>query len=61
MPRASSAGAPPPRDPRRRPGQAGGEEPGTLVLSDYDEPVHVKAPPAGETVDLARLDQGTSA
>ncbi|GGU72202.1 lipoprotein [Streptomyces litmocidini] len=39
----------------------GGKEPGALVLSDYDEPVDVKAPPPDETVDLAKLDRGTSA
>ncbi|MFF9848773.1 hypothetical protein [Streptomyces litmocidini] len=39
----------------------GGKEPGALVLSDYDKPVDVKVPPPGETVDLAKLDRGTSA
>ncbi|MEU4065810.1 hypothetical protein AB0F25_25900 [Streptomyces wedmorensis] len=39
----------------------GGDEPGSVVLSDYDKPVEVKVPPADETVDLSRLDQGTSA
>ncbi|WP_030688640.1 hypothetical protein [Streptomyces globisporus] len=41
--------------------RTGGKEPGALVLSDYDKPVDVKAPPPGETVDLSKLDQGTSA
>ncbi|SEC54831.1 hypothetical protein [Streptomyces sp. TLI_105] len=41
--------------------RTGGKEPGTLVLSDYDKPVDVKAPPPDETVDLSKLDQGTSA
>ncbi|MEV4938074.1 hypothetical protein [Streptomyces zaomyceticus] len=41
--------------------KAGGEEPGTMVLSDYDEPVEVVVPPADETVDLSRLDAGTPA
>ncbi|MDV9192869.1 hypothetical protein R6L23_32475 [Streptomyces sp. SR27] len=39
----------------------GGGEPGTLVLSDYDKPVKVVIPPASETVDLSKLDQGTPA
>ncbi|MFE5632516.1 hypothetical protein ACFQ69_29250 [Streptomyces sp. NPDC056470] len=39
----------------------GGEEPSTLVLSDYDKPVKVVVPPADETVDISKLDQGTSA
>ncbi|MFB7453831.1 hypothetical protein [Streptomyces sp. NPDC056194] len=39
----------------------GGDEPGSVVLSDYDKPVDVKAPPADETVDLSKLDQGTPA
>ncbi|GHG40443.1 hypothetical protein [Streptomyces zaomyceticus] len=41
--------------------RAGGEEPGTMVLSDYDEPVEVVVPPADETVDLSKLDAGTPA
>ncbi|MEW1694635.1 MULTISPECIES: hypothetical protein [unclassified Streptomyces] len=41
--------------------KAGGAEPGTLVLSAYDKPVKVVVPPASETVDLAKLGQGTSA
>ncbi|MFH9724053.1 hypothetical protein ACH4M4_13975 [Streptomyces sp. NPDC017254] len=41
--------------------KAGGEEPGTLVLSDYDKPVKVVVPPADETVDLSKLDAGTPA
>ncbi|WP_225803481.1 hypothetical protein [Streptomyces sp. NK15101] len=39
--------------------RTGGKEPGAVVLSDYDKPVDVKAPPADETVDLSKLDQGT--
>lgn len=39
----------------------GGKEPGAIVLSDYDKPVHVKAPPADETVDLSKLDGGAPA
>ncbi|MER7538639.1 hypothetical protein ABTX77_28185 [Streptomyces sp. NPDC097704] len=39
----------------------GGDEPGSVVFSDYDKPVDVKAPPADETVDLSKLDQGTPA
>ncbi|MFG2835229.1 hypothetical protein ACGFYE_09590 [Streptomyces zaomyceticus] len=41
--------------------KAGGEEPGTMVLSDYDKPVEVAVPPADETVDLSKLDAGTPA
>ncbi|MFB6842589.1 hypothetical protein, partial [Streptomyces sp. NPDC056361] len=41
--------------------KAGGDEPGAMVLSDYDKPVVVKVPPADETVDLTKLDQGTPA
>ncbi|MFF8608582.1 hypothetical protein ACF06X_21880 [Streptomyces sp. NPDC015346] len=39
--------------------KAGGDEPGTIVLSDFDKPVKVVVPPAEETVDLSKLDQGT--
>ncbi|KQX58753.1 MULTISPECIES: hypothetical protein [unclassified Streptomyces] len=39
----------------------GGDEPGALVLSDYDKPVKVEIPPASETVDLSKLDQGQPA
>ncbi|MFE0703427.1 hypothetical protein [Streptomyces sp. NPDC058872] len=39
----------------------GGDEPGTVLLSDYDEPVEVSAPPADETVDLSKLAPGTAA
>ncbi|MCZ0981192.1 hypothetical protein O1L60_25580 [Streptomyces diastatochromogenes] len=41
--------------------KAGGDEPGALVLSDYDKPVDVKVPPADETVDLSKLDSGQPA
>ncbi|MDT9688292.1 hypothetical protein Q5762_07970 [Streptomyces sp. P9(2023)] len=41
--------------------KTGGEEPGTVVLSDYDKPVKVVVPPADETVDLTKLDPGTRA
>ncbi|MEU3750796.1 MULTISPECIES: hypothetical protein [Streptomyces] len=41
--------------------KTGGEEPGSMTLSDFDEPVEVAVPPASETVDLSKLDQGTSA
>lgn len=41
--------------------KTGGDEPGTMVLSDYDKPVKVVIPPADETVDLSKLDQGTPA
>ncbi|MGW7287957.1 hypothetical protein ACWGH4_20995 [Streptomyces sp. NPDC054847] len=38
--------------------KAGGNETGTIVLSRYDEPVEVEAPPAGEVVDLDNLTGG---
>ncbi|WP_329282783.1 hypothetical protein [Streptomyces sp. NBC_00691] len=38
-----------------------GAEPGAIRLSDYDKPVRVVVPPAAETVDLSKLDQGTPA
>ncbi|OKJ56757.1 hypothetical protein AMK27_23840 [Streptomyces sp. CB02009] len=41
--------------------KAGGEEPGAMVLSDYDKPVRVVVPPADETVDLSKLDGGVPA
>ncbi|MEU6931567.1 hypothetical protein AB0A05_20680 [Streptomyces sp. NPDC046374] len=41
--------------------KAGGKEPGAIVLSAYDKPVKVVIPPADETVDLSKLDQGTPA
>ncbi|MCB8902984.1 MULTISPECIES: hypothetical protein [unclassified Streptomyces] len=41
--------------------KAGGEEPGAMVLSDYDKPVRVVVPPADETVDLSKLGGGTPA
>ncbi|WP_395363305.1 hypothetical protein ACHGLA_24275 [Streptomyces sp. YH02] len=41
--------------------KTGGEEPGEIVLSDYDKPVRVVIPPAAETVDLSKLDRGTPA
>ncbi|MFJ2934689.1 hypothetical protein ACIO8G_18200 [Streptomyces sp. NPDC087219] len=41
--------------------KAGGEEPGAMLLSDYDKPVRVVVPPADETVDLSKLDAGTPA
>ncbi|MGW0122166.1 hypothetical protein [Streptomyces sp. NPDC003327] len=36
--------------------KTGGDEPGSIVLSDYDKPVKVEVPPADETVDLSRLN-----
>ncbi|MET9374671.1 hypothetical protein ABZX98_11040 [Streptomyces sp. NPDC002992] len=39
--------------------KTGGDEPGTMTFSDYDKPVKVVVPPADETVDIAKLDQGT--
>ncbi|GGY32585.1 hypothetical protein [Streptomyces omiyaensis] len=41
--------------------RTGGDEPGTMTLSDFDRPVEVTAPPADETVDLSRLDPGAPA
>ncbi|MEU6983259.1 hypothetical protein ABZ946_07515 [Streptomyces sp. NPDC046324] len=41
--------------------KTGGEEPSTLLLSDYDKPVKVVVPPANETVDIAKLDPGMAA
>ncbi|MFB7610231.1 hypothetical protein [Streptomyces gardneri] len=41
--------------------KTGGEEPGSMTLSDFDKPVDVVVPPASETVDLSKLGQGTSA
>ncbi|QIP84775.1 hypothetical protein GLX30_12865 [Streptomyces sp. Tu 2975] len=38
--------------------KAGGDETGTIVLSHYDEPVEVEAPPAEEVVDLGNLTGG---
>ncbi|MER8046543.1 hypothetical protein [Streptomyces sp. NPDC094032] len=40
--------------------KTGGAEPGTLVLSAYDKPVNVVIPPADETIDLTKLDQGST-
>ncbi|MFF5974279.1 hypothetical protein ACFY7C_22420 [Streptomyces sp. NPDC012769] len=41
--------------------KTGGDEPGSVTLSEYDKPVKVAVPPAGETVDLTKLDRGTPA
>ncbi|MCX2183531.1 hypothetical protein KV205_23820 [Streptomyces sp. SKN60] len=41
--------------------KTGGTDPGSVVLSDYDKPVKVVTPPADQTVDLTKLDQGTPA
>ncbi|MFC9706310.1 hypothetical protein ACFTWD_37105 [Streptomyces sp. NPDC056943] len=41
--------------------KTGGDEPGSMLLSDYDKPVDVTVPPADETVDLSKLDPGTAA
>ncbi|MGW2016557.1 hypothetical protein [Streptomyces sp. NPDC001927] len=41
--------------------KTGGEEPGSVELSDFDKPVRVVVPPADETVDLTKLDPGTQA
>ncbi|MEU8760341.1 hypothetical protein [Streptomyces sp. NPDC048659] len=38
--------------------KTGGQEAGAIVLSAYDKPVKVVIPPADETVDLSKLDQG---
>lgn len=41
--------------------KTGGDEPGSVLLSDYDKPVDVVVPPADETVDLSKLDPGQPA
>ncbi|MEU7295121.1 hypothetical protein AB0A76_18170 [Streptomyces exfoliatus] len=41
--------------------KTGGDEPGSITLSDYDKPVKVVVPPADETVDLSKLQRGTPA
>lgn len=41
--------------------KTGGTDPGSVILSDYDKPVKVVTPPADQTVDLTKLDQGTPA
>ncbi|WP_329621280.1 hypothetical protein OG357_12970 [Streptomyces sp. NBC_01255] len=41
--------------------KTGGDEPGSVMLSDYDKPVDVVVPPADETVDLSKLDPGQPA
>ncbi|MFF9338424.1 MULTISPECIES: hypothetical protein [unclassified Streptomyces] len=41
--------------------RTGGDEPGSMTLSEFDRPLEVTAPPADETVDLSRLDSGTRA
>ncbi|WP_411108292.1 hypothetical protein [Streptomyces sp. c-19] len=41
--------------------KTGGDEPGSMTLSDYDKPVDVVVPPADETVDLSKLQRGTPA
>ncbi|MET9674163.1 hypothetical protein ABZY68_13855 [Streptomyces sp. NPDC006482] len=40
--------------------EAGGKEPGTVTLSDFDKPVTVTAPPAADTVDMEQLMKGAS-
>ncbi|MFB7513887.1 hypothetical protein [Streptomyces sp. NPDC056144] len=41
--------------------ETGGKEPGTMNLSDFDKPVTVTAPPAGETLDMEQLMKTLSA
>ncbi|MEV6250158.1 hypothetical protein AB0M38_28735 [Streptomyces sp. NPDC051742] len=41
--------------------KTGGDEPGSMTLSDYDKPVKVVVPPADETVDLSKLQRSTPA
>ncbi|MFE0738879.1 hypothetical protein [Streptomyces sp. NPDC058855] len=41
--------------------KTGGDQPGSITLSDYDKPVRVTVPPPGETVDLAKLNRGDPA
>ncbi|MEU9297835.1 hypothetical protein [Streptomyces sp. NPDC048266] len=40
--------------------ETGGKEPGTLTLSDFDEPVTAAAPPADQVVDMEQLMKGAS-
>ncbi len=35
--------------------QVGGDEPGTMIYSDYDKPVAAVAPPADQVIDLEKL------
>ncbi|MFF3324746.1 hypothetical protein [Streptomyces sp. NPDC002889] len=35
----------------------GGDEPGTMVFSDYDKPVNAVAPPADEVLDMEKLGE----
>ncbi|MFI1395136.1 hypothetical protein [Streptomyces sp. NPDC020681] len=39
----------------------GGDEPGSMVFSDYNQPVKAVAPPAGEVVDAEKLGGGPGA
>ncbi|MFJ8665018.1 hypothetical protein [Streptomyces sp. NPDC093600] len=36
--------------------KTGGDEPGSIVLSDYDKPVKVVVPPEKETLDVSKLN-----
>ncbi|MEU7295120.1 hypothetical protein AB0A76_18165 [Streptomyces exfoliatus] len=40
--------------------ETGGEEPGTITLSDFDKPVTAKAPSADQIVDMEELMKGAS-
>jgi hypothetical protein len=40
--------------------KVGGDEPGTMVFTDYDKPVKAVAPPADQIVDLEKLGGGSS-
>ncbi|MFF3453508.1 hypothetical protein ACFYXH_04095 [Streptomyces sp. NPDC002730] len=39
--------------------KVGGDEPGTMVFSDYNKPVNAVAPPADQVVDLEKLGAGS--
>ncbi|MEW2084105.1 hypothetical protein [Streptomyces sp. NPDC005283] len=41
--------------------KVGGDEPGTMVFSDYNKPVKATAPPADQVVDLEKLGAGSGA
>ncbi|MFH9084723.1 hypothetical protein [Streptomyces sp. NPDC017673] len=40
--------------------QSGGENPGTVVFSDYEKPVKAAPPPAGQVIDATKGDKAAS-
>ncbi|ALO97581.1 hypothetical protein SHL15_6549 [Streptomyces hygroscopicus subsp. limoneus] len=40
--------------------QSGGENPGTVVFSDYERPVEAAPPPTEQVIDAAKGDQAAS-